>query len=224
MELTYDAIRANSTVNTYILAGNDALGTIGYTEHGFAHATKAALSSAEILEQLHYDAHTVELARIAGYLHDIGNMVNRNNHELTGGTMAFSLLTSLGGNPADIAVICAAIGNHDELSGQPVNAVAAALVLADKSDVRRTRVRPLKTAGGGFISDIHDRVNYAAVSNALELDAGAKSITLRLQIDTEICAVMEYFEIFLNRMLMSRRAAEYLGLSFHLEINGTQML
>lgn len=211
MELTYDAIRANSAVNTYILAGNDALGTIGYTEHGFAHATKAALSSAEILEQLHYDAHTVELARIAGYLHDIGNMVNRNDHALTGGTMAFSLLTSLG-------------GNHDELSGQPVNAVAAALVLADKSDVRRTRVRPLKTTGGGFISDIHDRVNYAAVSNALELDAGAKSITLRLQIDTEICAVMEYFEIFLNRMLMSRRAAEYLGLSFHLEINGTQML
>lgn len=224
MEITYDAIRANSAVNTYILAGNDALGTIGYTEHGFAHATKAALTSAEILEQLGYDAHTVELARIAGYLHDIGNMVNRDSHALTGGSLSFSLLTALGADPADIALVCAAIGNHDELSGQPVNAVAAALVLADKSDVRRTRVRPLKTADGGFISDIHDRVNYAAVSSALELDAEKKEITLRLQIDTAICAVMDYFEIFLNRMLMSRRAAEYLGLVFHLNINGTLML
>ncbi|MBR7136521.1 MAG: HD domain-containing protein [Clostridia bacterium] len=224
MKITYDQIRASDAVKTYILAGNDALGTIGFTEHGLAHATKAAVTAADILAKLGYDERTVEHARIAGYLHDIGNMVNRNDHALLGGTISFSILNSMGADPADIAVICAAIGNHDETSGQPVNPVAAALALADKSDVRRTRVRPLKAADGSFISDIHDRVNYAAIANELVLDVENSSITLKLTIDTAICAVMDYFEIFLKRMLMSRRAAEYLGLVFHLDINGTLML
>ena len=180
MKITYDAIRANSAVNTYILAGNDALGTIGYTEHGFAHATKAAVTSAEILEQLGYDAHTVELARIAGYLHDIGNMVNRDSHALTGGALSFSLLTSLGADPSDIAVICAAIGNHDEMSGQPVNAVAAALALADKSDVRRTRVRPLKTASSATSTTGSTTLRFPTRSNSTlkkkKSRSGCKSI------------------------------------------------
>ena len=211
-------------MKTYILAGNDALGTIGFTEHGLAHATKSATTAADILEQLGYDERTVELARIAGYLHDIGNMINRNDHALLGGSISFSLLNSMGADPADIAVICSAIGNHDEASGQPVNPVAAALTIADKSDVRRSRVRSLQASDGNYIEDIHDRVNYAAIANEVVLDANEKIITLKITIDTAICAVMDYFEIFLDRMLMSRRAAEYLGLTFHLDINGVLML
>ena len=224
MKITFEQIRTSDAVKTYILAGNDALGTIGFTEHGLAHATKSATTAAHILEQLGYDERMVELARIAGYLHDIGNMINRNDHALLGGSISFSLLNSMGADPTDIAVICSAIGNHDEASGQPVNPVAATLTIADKSDVRRSRVRSLQASDGNYIEDIHDRVNYAAIANEVVLDADKKIITLKLTIDTAICAVMDYFEIFLERMLMSRRAAEYLGLTFHLDINGVLML
>ena len=224
MKITFEQIRNSPAVKTYILAGNDALGSIGFTEHGLAHATKAAVTAADILTKLGYDERTAELARIAGYMHDIGNMVNRNDHALLGGSISFSLLNSMEADPNDIAAVCAAIGNHDEATGQPVSPIAAALALADKSDVRRSRVRSLKAADGSFIDDIHDRVNYAAISNKLELDAERREITLRLTIDTTICAVMDYFEIFLKRMQMSRRAAEYLGLTFHLDINGILML
>ena len=223
--LTYDDIRGNRTVNAYIQAGNDALGSIRYTEHGFAHAARTAETAAAILTALEYDGRTVELAKISGYIHDIGNMVNRENHALTGGTLAFTLLTQLGMEPEEIAIVVSAVGNHDELSGNSINAVSAALAIADKSDVRRSRVRTQKTiAGSDHIDDIHDRVNYAAVGSRVVLDKPSKTVTLELEIDTAICAVMDYFEIFLKRMLMSRRAAEYLGLQFHLVINGTAML
>ena len=192
---------------------------MGYTEHSFAHVARVAETAAHLLEVLDYDAHTVELAKIAGYLHDIGNLVNRVDHSQSGAIIAFRILEHKGMPAADIATIVTAIGNHDEGTGVAVNPVAAALILADKSDVRRTRVR-----NADFSTfDIHDRVNYSVTSSTLTVDETHTTVQLSLEIDTSISPVMDYFEIFLGRMTMCRKAAERLGLAFRLAINGQRL-
>ena len=219
MEL-YDKIHENEELKTYILAGNRVLGELGFTEHGLAHAGTVSKMSREILEILNYSDHECELAAVAGYMHDIGNMINRCDHAQSGGILAFNILRSLDINPKDIALIVGAIGHHDEKTAAPVSPIAAALILADKSDVRRSRVRNSKTVS----TDIHDRVNYAVVDSELEVDGEDRVIILRLKIDTDICPVMEYFEIFIGRMALCRRAAQRLGLRFHIVINGQEIL
>ena len=218
--VTYEDVQRSEAVNTYIRCADMTLKTLGYTEHSFAHVTRSATLAADILQQLGYPARTVELARIAGYMHDIGNVVNRIDHAQSGAVMAFRILDSMGMPAEETATIITAIGNHDEHTAVPVNEVAAALILADKSDVRRTRVRNRDFA----TFDIHDRVNYAAESAELRLDKERGEIILTLTIDTEICAVMDYFEIFLNRMLLCRRAAAYFELRFKLIINDAVLL
>ena len=211
--ISYNDIKNDRAIKDYIKAADASLSALGYTEHSFAHVGKVADSAASILESLGYDAHTVELAKIAGYMHDIGNLVNRTEHSQSGAVMAFRILDNLGMEPEDIATVVTAIGNHDEGTGVPVNAVAAALILADKTDVRRSRVRNFDPT----TFDIHDRVNYSVTAARLELADGV--IRLSLTIDTEISSIMDYFEIFLARMTMCRRAAEKLGLNFKLSIN-----
>ena len=218
--VTFEDVKDNADVCAYIRAADSVMDAIGYTEHSFAHVTRAAEQAAAILRALNYSSRTQELARIAGFLHDIGNTVNRHEHELTGGVMAFRLLDRMGMQAEEIARIVSAIGNHDEGTGAPVNEIAAALILADKGDVRRSRVRPRAMHAG----DIHDRVNYAVESSSFRLDLDKRAITLLLRIDTSICAVMDYFEIFLTRMLLCRRAAEYLGLAFKLVVNDVTLL
>lgn len=219
MEL-YDRIHENEELKTYILAGNRVLGEIGYTEHGLAHAGTVSKLSYEILSRLGYSDHECELAMIAGYMHDIGNMVNRYDHAQSGALMAFDILRSMEVNPKDIAMIVGAIGHHDEKTAAPISPIAAALILADKSDVRRSRVRNSKTV----TTDIHDRVNYAVFNSELEIDETEKVIILRLKIDNDICPVMEYFEIFLERMVLCKKSAARLGCSFELIINETRLL
>lgn len=215
MPVSFEQIRADEKINTYIRQADASMRAMGYTEHSFAHVTRCAYEASRLLEQLGYPEREAELARIAGYLHDIGNVVNRSDHAHSGALMAFRLLEELGMEPEETAVVITAIGNHDEKTAHPVNAVAAALILADKSDVRRSRVRNRDT----IKFDIHDRVNYAVERAELDLDGENKTLTLLIRIDTEICAVMDYFEIFTTRMLLCRRAAEYFGLTFHLCIN-----
>lgn len=215
MPVSFEQIRADEKINTYIRQADASMRAMGYTEHSFAHVTRCAYEASRLLEQLGYPEREAELARIAGYLHDIGNVVNRSDHAHSGALMAFRLLDELGMEPEETAVVITAIGNHDEKTAHPVNAVAAALILADKSDVRRSRVRNRDT----IKFDIHDRVNYAVERAELDLDGENKTLTLLIRIDTEICAVMDYFEIFTTRMLLCRRAAEYFGLTFHLCIN-----
>ena len=216
----YEMLRSDERVRTYITAADSSLRALGYTEHSFAHVTRVSETAAELLETLSYDAHTVELARIAGYLHDIGNLVNRVDHSQSGALMAFRILDHMGMPAEDIATVVTAIGNHDEGTGVPVNGVAAALILADKSDVRRTRVRNEDFA----TFDIHDRVNYSVTSSDLVLDKDARTVTLTLDIDTDVASVMSYFEIFLGRMIMCRKAADKLGLQFKLNINGQMLI
>lgn len=218
--LTLEDIKKYEPLRTYIIKADEALSALGFTEHSFAHVTKVSVTAAEILEVMGYDPHEVELARIAGYMHDIGNLVNRVDHSQSGAVMAFRILDNLHMDPADIATIVAAIGNHDEGTGVPVNAVAAALIIADKSDVRYTRVR--NTDIKNF--DIHDRVNYSVRGSHITIDRDAESITLALNVDTNFSAVMDYFEIFLGRMVMCRKAAEKLGLAFKLVINGQALM
>ena len=218
--ITYEQIKNNDAVNVYIEEANCSLSALGYTEHSYAHVTKVATIAGDILEKLGYDERTVDLARIAGYMHDIGNVVNRVDHSQSGAIMAFRILDNLGMEPEEISRIISAIGNHDEGTGIPVNAVAAALILADKSDVRRTRVR-----NSDFSTfDIHDRVNYSVESTALEISEDKRSIWLKIKIDTKISPVMDYFEIFLARMMLCRKAAERLGLRFRLVINGQPLI
>lgn len=207
-------------MRTYIKQADQSLATMGFTEHSFAHATKCAEVAGKLLEDLGYGEKEINLARIAAYMHDIGNVINRADHAQSGAIMAFRILDKMGMEPEDTATVITAIGNHDEATAYPVNAVAAALIIADKTDVRRSRVRNRET----IYSDIHDRVNYAVVKTDLKLNKEDKTLTLYLTIDTEICAVMDYFEIFLQRMLLSRKAAEFLGLDFKLNINGNGML
>ena len=218
--LTLEDIKKYEPLRTYIIKADEALSALGFTEHSFAHVTKVSATAAEILETMGYDPHEIELARIAGYMHDIGNLVNRVDHSQSGAVMAFRILDNLNMDPADIATIVAAIGNHDEGTGVAVNAVAAALIIADKSDVRYTRVR--NTDIKNF--DIHDRVNYSVGESHLTIDRDAATITLSLTIDTNFSAVMDYFEIFLGRMIMCRKAAEKLALAFKLVINGQALM
>jgi metal-dependent HD superfamily phosphatase/phosphodiesterase len=218
--VTFGDILKNEEIKAYIEKGNRNLGEIGFTEHGFPHAKRSANYAGNILKSLGYDARTCELARIAGYMHDIGNVVNRANHAQSGALMAFDILNRLGMPPKEVAEISAAIGNHDEGTAAAVSPVAAALILSDKGDVRRTRVRDKETVN----ADIHDRVNYAVERASTEIDTERKTVTLNITIDTGICPVMEYFEIFMSRMVLCRQAAEYLGLQFELIINDTRLL
>ena len=218
--LSYESIKQNENIRTYIRKADESLRALGYTEHSCAHVTKVAETAGEILATFGYSAHDVELVKIAGYLHDIGNLVNRVEHSQSGAVMAFRILDKLGMDAEDIADIVTAIGNHDEGTGTPVNAISAALFLADKSDVRRSRVRNMDPAS----FDIHDRVNYSVDESKLELDPSAGEIRLRLHIDTAYSAVADYFEIFLTRMLLCKKAAEKLGQRFRLIINGQSLM
>lgn len=218
--LRYEEIKSNPDVRTYIKSADASLEALGYTEHSFAHVTKVAETAADILASLGYGEREVENAKIAGYLHDIGNLVNRVDHSQSGAVMAFRILDKLGMSAPDIAEIVTAIGNHDEGTGVPVNAISAALILADKSDVRRSRVRNHDIS----TFDIHDRVNYSVKSSSLEITPDSRGIVLTLEVDGSIGSVMDYFEIFLGRMIMCRKAAEKLGLYFSLVINGQKLL
>ena len=218
--VTPEDIFHNEEVRCYIQRGNDCLGAIGYTEHGFAHAKKSSDTAREILAALGYPQRDCELAAIAGYMHDIGNTVNRVDHAHSGALMAFTILTKLGMSPQETGLICSAIGHHDERTAFPVNPVAAALILSDKSDVRRSRVRK----DAELEEDIHDRVNYAVENSRLQIDPQEKLLIFHLTIDTKICPVMEYFEIFMDRMVLCRKAAQTLGLQFELIINNTRLL
>ena len=220
MKPDFNTVKNSPEIRTYITQADASLLALGYTEHSFAHVTKCAELASSILAQLDYDQRQVELARIAGYMHDIGNVVNRHDHALSGATMAFRILDKMGMEPPDVAAVITAIGHHDDSTAYPVNAIAAALILADKTDVRRSRVRNKEHQS----FDIHDRVNYAAERSELTLDPERRTLTLSLGINTEFCAVMDYFEIFLERMLLCRRAAEFLELTFKLDINGLSLL
>ncbi len=218
--ITYKDIKNSREIQTYIKRADETLAALGYTEHAFAHVGKVAEHAQHILKVLGYDDRTAELAKIAGYMHDIGNVVNRVDHAQSGAIMAFRILDKMGMDVDEIATIVSAIGNHDESTAVPVNEVAAALILADKSDVRRTRVRNRVKAS----FDIHDRVNYSVESSNLVIDTENKYSILELKIDTEMFAIMDYFEIFLGRMLLCRRASEFLKLRFKLVINGVELL
>ena len=218
--MTFESIKNNSDIQTYITKADESLMALGYTEHSFAHVGKVAECAACILKTLGHSDKDIELARIAGYLHDIGNLVNRVEHSQSGALMAFRILDNLGMPADEIATVVTAIGNHDEGTGVPVNSVAAALIIADKCDVRRSRVR--NTDISTF--DIHDRVNYSVEKSELNISEDKRSIVLNLTIDSSISAVVDYFTIFLERMHMSRRAAEALGLTFGLVINGQKLM
>ena len=218
--MTYEQIRHDEAVKTYIRHADATLDVLGFTEHSFAHVGIVAEMAGYIMEKLEYPERMVELAKIAGYLHDIGNLVNRVEHSQSGAVLAFRILDRMGFPPEEIALIVAAIGNHDEGTGVPVNPVAAALILADKSDVRRSRVRV--TDMKDF--DIHDRVNYSVTKSELKINEKKTNVKLKLSVDTHFSPVMNYFEIFMNRMIMCRHAAEALGLDFKLIINEQIML
>ena len=218
--LTFEDIRKNEQINTYIKKADESLEALGYTEHNFAHVTKVANDAAYILETLGYSEHDIELCKIAGYMHDIGNLVNRVEHSQSGALMAFKILTDLGFDAADVATITTAIGNHDEGNGVPVNAIAAALIIGDKSDVRYTRVR--NTDLSTF--DIHDRVNYSVKKSSIKINGDKTLLKLKLEVDTKMSSVVNYFEIFLERMILCRKACEKLGLEFKLIINEQQLM
>lgn len=218
--LTYEEITKSEAIQTYIIRADESLGALGFTEHSFSHVMHVAETAGYILETLGYDARTVELAKIAGYLHDIGNLVNRKDHSQSGAVMAWSILNDMGCDPAEVATIVTAIGNHDEGTGVPVNAVAAAMILADKADVRRSRVR--NTDISSF--DIHDRVNYSVKKSVLKINEDRTIVKLKLTVDTKFGSVMDYFEIFMQRMVLCRKAAEKLGLHFKLMINEQQLI
>ena len=218
--LTYEDIRNDPAIRTYIQRADESLGALGYTEHSFAHVTVVAENAAYILTTLGYPERTVELAKIAGFLHDIGNLVNRVDHSQSGAVMAFRILDKMGASPGETATIITAIGNHDEKTAFPVNPVAAALILADKSDVRRNRVRNQDTS----TFDIHDRVNYSVTKAELKINEAHTLIKLKLTVDTHFGSVMDYFEIFMQRMILCRKAAEKLGLQFKLMINEQQLI
>lgn len=218
--LTYEEVTRSETIRTYISRADESLGALGFTVHSFSHVVPVAETAGYILETLGYDDRTVELTKIAGYLHDIGNLVNRKDHSQSGAVMAWSILNDMGCDPGEIATIVTAIGNHDEGTGVPVNAVSAALILADKADVRRSRVR--NTDISTF--DIHDRVNYSVKKSTLRINDEKTVVMLKLTVDTQFGSVMDYFEIFMGRMILCRKAAEKLGLQFKLTINDQQLI
>ena len=213
-------VKNDKEVNVLVDNTERQLTELGYTEHGRRHIGIVSEIAGNILKELGYSEREIELARIAGYLHDIGNSINRMDHAHTGAILAYDILKRLGMPLEDAAEIMMAIGNHDENSGTAVSTVSAALILADKSDVHRSRVRNENLSR----FDIHDRVNYAVEEAKVEVDTENKKIYLKLKIDTEICPVIKYFEIFLDRMLMCKKAASYLDVWFHLEINGVVLL
>lgn len=218
--LKFDDIKNNNEINSYIRQADMSLNAMGYTEHSFGHVNKCASVTKEILEALKYSRREINLGQIAAYMHDIGNVVNRVDHAQSGAIISARILDNLGMNVEDIASVVTAIGNHDEATAFPVNAITAALILADKSDVRRSRVRnqDFKTF------DIHDRVNYAVIETKTDVNIEELTFTLSIVIDTDICPVMDYFEIFLNRMILCRKAADFLKLKFKLSINGLSLL
>lgn len=218
--MTFEQVRADKAVRVYISQADAALKALGFTEHSFAHVTQVAERAASILEILEFDSRTVELAKIAGFLHDIGNVINRIDHSQSGAVMAFRILDRMEFPPEEISVIISAIGNHDEGTGVPVNSVAAALIIADKTDVRRSRVRNPEDVR----SDVHDRVNYSVTGSDFSVNPVEKTMVLKLTVDTAISSPMEYLEIFMKRMLLCRSAAGKLGLTFHLEINGQRLV
>ncbi len=218
-QITYKMIKDSEEINAYIKKGNETLGIMGYTEHSERHAAKVAEMAGKILRESGYGKNVIELAKIAGYMHDIGNSINRSDHAHSGALMAFQILRDMGMDYKDIAVVVSAIGQHDESTGMAVDEVSAALILADKTDVRRNRVRNQNIS----TFDKHDRVNYAAISSELEIHADKKVIRLDIELDEEICSIMDYFEIFLQRMLMCKRASEILGMQFKLNANGNKI-
>lgn len=218
--MNYQEIKNNEEINTYIRQADTSLSALGYTEHSFAHVTLVAEKAGYILSCLGYPERTVELAKIAGYLHDIGNLVNREEHSQSGAIIAFRILDHLNFPPEEIGQIVTAIGNHDEGTGVPVSPLAAALILADKSDVRRNRVRNQDVSA----FDMHDRVNYSVTKAELRINDARTLIKLKLSVDTHFGSVMDYFEIFMKRMILCRKAAERLGLQFKLIINEQQLI
>ena len=219
MKIRYEDVVKDEAVKTYIQKADETLTALGYTEHSFGHVTKVAKLASDILLTLGYSEREAELAAIAGYLHDIGNVINRIDHAQSGAVMAFRILDRMGAEPEDIATIITAIGNHDESTAYPVNSIAAALIFADKTDVRYIRVRNQDLAS----YDIHDRVNYSVKESQVVVEKNSH-IELQLTIETKVCSVMDYFEIFLNRMILCRKAAEKLGVQFRLVINGQTLL
>lgn len=218
MKITIDKVKNDPSVMSYIKKADESLTALGFTEHGFAHVGRVSSLAKKILLTLGYSEREAELAEIAGYLHDIGNVINRIEHAQSGAIMAFRILDKMDAEPDEVATVITAIGNHDEGTAFPVNAVAAALILADKSDVRASRVRNKDVPS----FDIHDRVNYAVKYSSLTVNDGV--VLLELDIDTSISPVIDYFEIFLDRMLLCRKAAEKLNCRFALIINGQKML
>ena len=218
MKITFEKIKENKSVQTYIEKADESLIALGYTEHSFAHVTRVSKIANEILKELGYSDRDAELASIAGYLHDIGNVINRVDHAQSGAVMAFRILDKMGAAPEDIATIITAIGNHDESTAFPVNPIAAALIIADKTDVRNTRVRNQDTS----TFDIHDRVNFAVKESKVKVVD--RHIEVKIKLDKSICSVMDYFEIFLDRMILCRKAAEKLGVEFWLIINKERVI
>lgn len=218
--VTFEKIKNNEAINTYIRKADQTLSELGFTEHNFAHVGIVAENASYIMETLGYSEREVELVKIAAYLHDIGNLVNRVDHSQSGAVMAFRILDNLHMPAEEICDIVAAIGNHDEGTGRPISPMAAALILADKSDVRRSRVRNNDPA----TFDIHDRVNYSVKKAELKINENHTLIKLKLSVDTRYGSVMDYFEIFMNRMVLCRKAAERLGLQFKLMINEQQLI
>ena len=219
MKTDYKQIRMNEEINLLIEKGNATLDELGYTEHSKKHAAKVSETAGKILKELGYGKHKIELAKIAGYMHDIGNAVNRNDHAHSGAILAYQILKDTDLPLKDILVVTTAIGHHDEATGTAVDPVSAALILADKTDVRRNRVQNRNKA----TFDIHDRVNYAALSSKLIIEKEKRMIQMELELDDSICTVMDYFEIFLKRMIMCRRAAERLNCKFKLVANASKL-
>ncbi|MDW7675150.1 MAG: HD domain-containing protein [Bacillota bacterium] len=220
MVVTLEEVKKNKKIQAFITAGDNNLKAMGFTDHSYRHVSLIATNASLILEKLGYPERQCQLAAIAGYMHDIGNVVSRHDHGQSGAMLAYDLLTEMNMDPEEITEVIAAIGNHEEQYGHAVNPLAAALILADKADVHRSRVRNRDVS----TFDIHDRVNYGAEKASLEIDPTEKTITMELKIDLEITTVMEYFEIFLDRMIMCRRAATFLGCSFGLIINEAKLL
>ncbi|MBO8136540.1 MAG: HD domain-containing protein [Desulfotomaculum sp.] len=220
MLVTLDDIKANPIIDACIRKGNEFLGSMGFTEHSYRHINLVSSIAEEIISKLGYPKRDAELAAIAGYLHDIGNVISRNDHGISGANIAFPILLQMGMPPEEVCIVASAIANHEEQYGYPVNHIAAALILADKSDVHRSRVRNTDFA----TFDIHDRVNYAAEHSFVYVNEENRTITMELSIDISITPVMEYFEIFLERMMLCRRAANHLGCNFELVINGAKLL
>jgi len=219
-EVTFKTVTKDPEVIALIREADRQLATLGYTEHGQRHARLVAKDARMVLTDLGKDARATELAAIAGYLHDVGNVVNREQHERMSALLARGVLVRLGMSYDEAAQVMAAIGNHHEEGGNPVSDISAALILADKADVHRSRVRNPELVK----FDIHDRVNYSVKSSKLSVDKAAKLIEFKLVVDTSISPVMEYFEIFMSRMLISRRAADFLGCQFELRINNTRLV